>query len=322
MTTLLSPTVAPGRLRAQQDPPLDATRRVFTAVGAGFRVIRRGPDGSYYVLAPPIAAALVFDAEGRKLRQIPAVPRRGEIVSADSMDVDAAGRIYIADLAGNAVVIYTAEGALFADLRVPAPTQVVTLPHDLFAVSSANADQLIAIYDLQGKLVHEFGELADLSDDKELNHRLSAGYLAADHGGNLYFAFRYFPEPTVRKYDSTTGYLLDELSVTTIDLEPMAQSARKEIARANSGYTIVPHEIVSALGIDPDTQEVWLALGNLVLHFNNADQERGSNRAYTKDGARMVPNFILVEKNRLLLGNDSLGIHEFSRASDAPHPFE
>jgi hypothetical protein len=41
-------------VRAQEEPTLDAKRRVFFDVGAGFRTIRRGPDGSYYVLAAPI----------------------------------------------------------------------------------------------------------------------------------------------------------------------------------------------------------------------------------------------------------------------------
>jgi hypothetical protein len=302
-------------VRAQQDSPLDATRRIFPDVGAGFRAVRHGADGSYYVLAPPPPAALVFDAGGKKLRQIPAQPRRGDTAFANSLDIDASGRVYVADLGGNAVNIYAADGTLFAHLLVPEPAQIVALPHDLFAVCSANADRLIAVYDLHGTLLRQFGEFADLSDDIELNHRLNAGHLAADKAGNLYFAFRYLPEPTVRKYDSTSGYLLDELSLTPLDLQPMAQSARHEIARAASGAAISPHEIISAFGIDPETQEIWLALGNVVLHLDNADNITGTNRVYTTGGTRMVPNFILVEKDRLLLGNDPLGIYEFPRSS-------
>src|SRR5579872_3218520 len=304
---------------AQQDPPLDATHHRFPDVGAGFRAVRRGLDSSYYVLAPPPLAVLIFDSGGRKLRQIPLQTRPGEILSPNSLDIDASGRVYVADLGGNAVSVYTADGTLFAHFRIPAPTQIIVLPRDQFAVCSATAEHLIAAYDLHGTLLREFGELADLSDDAELNHRLNLGHLASDKAGNLYFAFRYLPEPTVRKYDSASGYLLDEFTLTPLDLQPMAQSARQEIARAADGKGIVPHEIITAFGVDAETQELWLALGNLILRFNNADDNTGSNRAYTTDGARMAPNFILVEKNRLLLGSGSLGIYEFPRSSGGVH---
>jgi hypothetical protein len=318
-------------VRGQEDPTLDAKRRVFPEVGAGFRTIRGGPDGSYYVLAslppgapskpskgsklatPSVPVIFIFDSTGTKLRQIPAQPRRGEMVSPDSLDIDASGRIYVADPDGNTVSIYAADGTLFAHLTIPEATQIVALPRDQFAVCRANTDHLISVYDLHGNLLREFGELADLSDDADLNYRLNAGHLAKDKAGNLYFAFRYLPEPTVRKYDSTSGLLLDELSLTTLDLAPLAQSARQEIARDASGKPVHPHEIISGFGVDPETQEFWLALGNLLMRFDNADNQMATSRAYTTESGRMVPNFILVEKGRLLLGNDPLGIYEFPR---------
>lgn len=326
-------------MHAQEDPTLDAARRRYPDVGPGFRAIRRGPDGAYYVLAPPTpsdpgdspqhatvskrskpaarsaSVVLVFNSQGRKLRQIPAQPRPGELVFPSSFDLDASGRVYIADQSANTVSVYSAAGTPFAHFRVPEPTQIVALPRDRFAVCSGNAERLIAVYDLHGTLVREFGELADLSDDPELNHRLNVGDLASDKGGNLYFAFRYLPEPTVRKYDPNSGYLLDEMTLTTLELQPMAQSARQEIARAASGKPVSPHEIISALGVDPETQELWLALGNLLMHFDNADNNTSTSRVYTTDRARMVPDFVLVEKDDLLLGNDPLGIYEFPRST-------
>lgn len=319
---------------AQEDPTLDATRRILSDVGAGFRAVRRGADGSYYVLATPTSstsaksskpaaaptpAVLVFDSQGRRLRQVPAQPRRGEIVAPSSLDLDASGRVYIADQSGNAVSVYTADGTLFAHFRVPEPTQIVALPRDRFAVCSGNSERLIAVYDLHGTLLRELGEPADLSDDAELNHRLNVGHLATDKAGNLYFAFRYVPEPTVRKYDPASGLLLDELSLTTLDFQPMAQSARQEIARAASGKAALPHEIISGFGVDAETQEFWLALGNLLMHFDSTDINTASNRVYAARDDRMVPNFVLVEKDDLLLGNAPLGIYEFPRSSGKIH---
>ena len=325
---------------AQEDPTLDATRRRFPDVGTGFRGVRRGADGLYYVLAavappapskpsrrskparPPTPAVLVFDSQGRKLRQIPAQPQPGEMASPSSLDLDASGRVYIADAGGNAVNVYTADGTPFARFRVPAPAQIVALPQERFAVCSVGAEHLIAVYDLHGTLLREFGELADLSDDAELNHRLNAAHLASDQAGNLYLAFRYLPEPTVRRYDPATGNLLDELSLANLDFQPMAQSARQEIGRSGAGKTVSPHEIISALGVDPETRDLWLAIGNLLMHFDSSDNKTAGNRVYTISGARMVPNFIFVEKDDLLLGNDEFGVYEFPRSSGKAHRAE
>jgi sugar lactone lactonase YvrE len=326
---------------AQQEQTLDAIRGRFADAGARIRAIRRGPDGFYYILTarllaespdagtssnsgkssskrvnpetPLASTVLVFDSQGKQVREIARGAGPGGLVSASALDLDVSGRIYIADQAGNAVVVYTAAGAPFAHFSVPEPTQIVALPDDRFAVCSASGDHLISVYDLHGALLRQIGAFADLSDDPELNHMLNEGALASDKSGNLYFGFRYFPEPTVRKYDSHSGSALDELSITTPDFEPMAQAARQQIARLTSGNAVLPHEIISAMGVDPETQELWLALGNLLMHFDSSDTNTGSARTYTVTGARMVPSFILPEKDDLLLGNAEFGIYEFSR---------
>ncbi|HZP33898.1 MAG TPA: hypothetical protein VFB23_11115 [Candidatus Acidoferrales bacterium] len=340
-SVLLAAVISAVVARGQEEQTLDATRGRFADAGAGIRAIRRGRDGLYYILTArrpdesPDAGGrsksrksssnrtnpqgalnstvMVFDSQGKQVREIPAAAGPGALVSASALDLDSSGRVYIADQAGNGVLIYTTAGAPFARFPVPEPTQIVALAGDRFAICSASGDHLISVYDLHGALLRQIGDFADLSDDPELKHRLNEGYLASDTASNLYFAFRYLPEPTVRKYDSNSGSSLDELSITTPDFEPMAQSARQEIARLASGKAASPHEIISAMGVDAETQELWLALGNLLMHFDSADNNTDSARAYTVTGARMVPDFILAEKNDLLLGNAAFGTYEFSR---------
>jgi hypothetical protein len=55
------------------------------------------------------------------------------------------------------------------------------------------------------------------------------------------------------------------------------------------------------------------------MHFDNADNNTASGRAYTTTGVRMVPSFLLPEKDDLLLGNTALGIYEFSRRFETIH---
>ena len=59
--------------------------------------------------------------------------------------------------------------------------------------------------------------------------------------------------------------------------------------------------------------ELWVALHNTLLHFDKDGNRLASYQLYTPDGARLDANTILVEKERLLIGSDPLGIYVFER---------
>jgi hypothetical protein len=76
---------------------------------------------------------------------------------------------------------------------------------------------------------------------------------------------------------------------------------------------VAPHEIISALGVDPASQEIWIALGDLLVHADRNGKETYSQRIATPAGADLAPTFIFAEPARLLLGNDAVGIYEVPR---------
>ncbi len=315
---LLSLAIATSSLlpvRAQDEPALEARGRVFSQIGPGFQAIRRGAAGQYYVLVAPGAAVQVFNAAGEKTESVPAHPAGASaIVFGDALDLDASGRLYVADRGGNAVNIYATDGSLLAHVPVSAPTGVAALPGDEFAVSSdVNAEHLVAVYDFHGTLLRQFGNFVDLVGDASVNRRLNRGHLASDADGNVYFAFEYVPEPTVRKYDRY-GYLAEEMTPAGREFQGVEQAARREIARASKGNNFVPDEIVSSIGVDTSSQELWMAVGGVLLHFDRAGHESESARTLMPGGARLEPTFILVEPERILLGNDPLGLYEVARA--------
>ena len=80
----------------------------------------------------------------------------------------------------------------------------------------------------------------------------------------------------MRKFDHA-GYLSSEISLTTLDFQPAAQAARKAMARSETG-TPALHRIISAMGVDAQTQEVWLAIGTLLMHFDKDGQRLASFR--------------------------------------------
>src|SRR6266852_8120620 len=124
----------------QFESDLTAKRRVFDSVGAGFRAIRRGPNGNYYILTAPAAAVQIYDASGKRVGQVPgesALAAKGAaLVYGESFDVDREGRVAVCDRGANAVKIYAPNGALTATIAIPTPVSVVFLAGGELAVTS------------------------------------------------------------------------------------------------------------------------------------------------------------------------------------------
>jgi hypothetical protein len=164
--------------------------------------------------------------------------------------------------------------------------------------------------------VREYGDREEISDSADINNQVNFGHLATDGLGNTYFAFDYLPEPTARKFDHV-GYLTMEISLKTLEFQPAAQAARRAIARTDRG-TPALHRIITAIGVDSQTQDVWLAMGTLLIHFDKDGQRLASFRTYTPGGARLEASTILVERDRLLIGADPQGIYEFPKPGKLP----
>lgn len=304
----------PQEQRGEVDIDLSARARVFPSVGPGVKALKRDSAGRYYVVLDPATSVGVYGADGRPLAQVPATSAKDSaIVFAEDIDVDATGRVYVADRGANAVKIYEPDGHLALAIPFAAPTTLVALSGGEVAVASMRAQRLVDIFDGRGKLVRDFGDLSDLAEHEQLNRFLNMGRLASDAASHLYYAFSYMPEPTIRKYDRY-GYAAFEISLTTLEFEPAANASRREIWRQDQRSGEVSLKpVINAIGVDPQTQEIWVALGDRLLLFDRDGNRRSSYRTFTAEGARIEPTAILVEPTRLLLASAALGIFEFAR---------
>ena len=70
---------------------------------------------------------------------------------------------------------------------------------------------------------------------------------------------------------------------------------------------------MTAMGVDKSTGEVWIALGSTLLRFDKEGNRRSMYRLYTPQNARLEANAMVVEKDRLIIGGDPIGIYEFER---------
>jgi hypothetical protein len=312
---------ATGTAAAQDEDDLTAKLRIFPGVGAGLRSVKRGADGRLYILASPSPGLLVFDAQDKQVLSINEAgiaangngQGRSPIAFGEDCDGAADGKIYVADRGANLIQVFSSDGTPFRSISVKAPVSVAALSEGEIAVGTLREPHLVIVFDKNGRDVREFGDPEPLAEREELNRYLNIGQLTTDAQGHLYYAFAYLPEPTVRRYDRL-GYAGQNIQYTALEAMPAAQAARKEILRQERrGDQPSFKRILTALGVDRTNGEVWIALYNTLLHFDKEGNRRATYKIYTPQGARLEANTILVEKDRLIIGNDPLGIYEFDR---------
>jgi hypothetical protein len=323
MCLLLS---AASAARAQIDADLVAKRRLFAPMGPGLKQIREGADGKIYVLASPSPGLVVYSPEARRLLTMreaaglsPAAlaeaKASGDVLVefGEDFDIDAEGTIYVADRAANNVQVYSKEGRHLKTIAVKAPVAVAAMPEGEIAVGTMQQEDLLTVFDKTGRLVRDFGDPEPLTARKDLNRFLNLGTMATDAMGHLYYGFKFFPEPTVRQFDRF-GYAGQDVRYTAIDAMPEAAAMRREIARQESrGDTPRFRQVMTAMGVEKQTGEVWIAIGNMLLRFDKEGNRRATFRLYTPQNARLEAVAIVVEKNRLIIGGDPIGIYEFER---------
>lgn len=299
---------------------LNASARVFPDTGPGLVAVKRDTAGRYFILAAPAKSVAIYAADGKPAGQIPNADSRTAIVFAEDIDLDAGGRLFVADRGANAIKILAADGSLAASVNVPAPTSVEALSGGEFAVTSLGSKRLISIYDARGNLIRSFGERPRTPPSAEVNSSINLTRLSGDPAGYIYFALLDAAEPVIRKYDRF-GYAAAEISVSVIEAAREAQAPRKDgITFERRGEAPPAKPMIRALGIDPVTQEIWAAVGNRLLHFDKDGVRSITYRTFTPDGARLEPNTILVEPDRLVLGADPLGVFVFARPDKLPPP--
>jgi hypothetical protein len=315
---------------AQGEGELTAKTRLFGNAGPGLRTVRRGADGRTYVLASPSPGLLVFDKQGKQVLAIAeaaaagvANPKSGRagITFGEDCDVDADGHIYVADRGVNAVQVFSSDGTPLRSIPVAAPVSIAALGEGEVAVATLREPHLVIVFDKNGRDVREFGDPEQISDREDLNRFLNIGQLVSDPQGHLYYGFAYTPEPTVRQYDRNGYSAGPDVQYLALEAAPAAQAIRREIVRQEKHQKSPSFKrVLTAVGIDLANGEVWMAVGNTLLHFDKDGNRRASYQLYTPEGARLEANSILIESGRLIIGGDPVGVYEFDRAEKKNKP--
>jgi hypothetical protein len=316
---------------AQADGDLTAKARLFSGIGPGLREVVAGTDGHLYVLASPSPGLVMFDRQGKQVMAISeaaavtagatGAPAHVAISFGEDCDVDAEGRIYIADRGMNAIQVFAPDGTALRSIPVTAPTSVAALGEGEVAVATLREPHLVIVFDKNGRDVREFGDPEQISDRQDLNRFLNIGELATDGKGHLYYGFSYTPEPTVRRYDRYGYGAGPDVQYLALEAASEAQAVRREIIQQEKKHKNPAFKrVLTAVGVDRDSGEVWMAVGNTLLHFDKEGTRRAGYKLYTPDGARLEANTLVIESDRLIVGGDPIGVYQFDRPDKKAKP--
>src|ERR1700683_2317741 len=134
------PALARAQGSIQIEQQVNALRRLFPEIGGGVRAVKSGPNGELLVLLPQ--KILLYDAKGAKIREMPAAPASRKtppaLMYGEAFDVDAAGKVYVADRGAGMLRIFSVTGDLESSVPVESPTGVVLLASGEVAVASVS----------------------------------------------------------------------------------------------------------------------------------------------------------------------------------------
>jgi hypothetical protein len=227
--------------------------RVFPEFNSGVVAMKRDLAGHYYVLATPPNVIWILAADGKRIGQIPP-PGSATAKIQYAVDIDLApdGRILVADRAANAVEIFSPSGAQLAKIPVFAPTSVVALPNDEFAVSTLRSKRLVEVRGDDGALIRSFGDPADAGVTPDPKQLQNLGKISGDGAGDIFFAFTSIPDPTVRRYDRY-GYVSSEATFSAEMYNPSPAPAPDDRVQFGLNYSETSFA---------DSYNTWVAVGN------------------------------------------------------------
>ena len=91
----------------------------------------------------------------------------------------------------------------------------------------------------------------------------------------------------------------------------LTASVRVNIGDLGGGSEGKP--VITAVGVDPVTHEIWAGVGDALVHFNKSGDPMEMYYLTMKGGGSLKATAVLVESDRILIAGDPWGIFEFAR---------
>jgi hypothetical protein len=94
-------------------------------------------------------------------------------------------------------------------------------------------------------------------------------------------------------------------------------SATVRVNLGDLSNKLTDKSVITAVGIDPATHEIWAGIGDTLVHFSKSGDPLEIYNLTMKGGTPLKPTAILVEPDRFLIAADPWGVFEFARPDRA-----
>jgi len=95
-------------------------------------------------------------------------------------------------------------------------------------------------------------------------------------------------------------------------------SATVRIALDDPSKRALGKPVITAIGVDPETQEVWAAVSDVLVHLDKNGNRIDTYYPVISGDSSLKMTSILVERDRILIGSDPWGVYEFARPDKVP----
>lgn len=307
LTYLLLLLIAPMRGTAQTE--LRADRQILLEAQHGAVALRQGPDDRLFVLVRAVPSALwSADYSGSSVRQIlNGGPEPAQVRFPKDFTVDRDGNAIIVD---GLIKVFSRDGKLLSSFPFERPESVGVLSDGRILVSGFPKDNLMSVFDKQGRFLGGIGIPAKI-DEGFLNAFQNMGTIVVDSEDNIYYVSRFALTPMVRKFKSdgtlTAEWHLDPAKIPQQTLS--AAKAKYQEHKVNKTYGGVP--LLTAAAFDEESKTLWVASGSRVLQLDGSGGTIRSFDLVRPDGGPIQADGLLVDRNFIRVAGTLHGAFEY-----------
>jgi sugar lactone lactonase YvrE len=218
-------------------------------------------EGNIYILDAGNCRIQKFDFEGKFMASFGREGQGpGEFQSPTSLDIDADGNLIVSDRRSRKIQIFSSEGSLLKTItmtKTPVSSvyalksgllaTVGTLGYDVEGKGSEPLPKLIRLFDAEGSIEKEFGEMFDYKS-RMLNQKGNGFHFVVDDNDFIHLAFSF--QNRIDKYSPEGKLLWKADRVLNYTTKPLDKGKIERTATSKSFHSPRMNSVSEALAVD------------------------------------------------------------------------